>query len=80
VPIYSADGANIKGKTVTVSATVDNPFAPGRHFIHCGLQSPFGISVYVPKAATFVVFGSHPSSGIIAPNSEYEVKIPGEQE
>lgn len=80
VPIYSADGANIKGKTVTVSATVDNPFAPGRHFIHCGLQSPFGISVYVPKAATFVVFGSHPSSGIIAPNSEYEITIPGEEE
>jgi hypothetical protein len=29
-------------------------------------------------AATFVVFGSHPSSGIIAPVSEYEVKLPGE--
>jgi ABC-2 type transport system ATP-binding protein len=80
VPIYSADGDDIKGKTVTVTATVDNPFAPGRHFIHCGLQSPFGISVYVPKAATFVVFGSHPSSGIIAPKSEYEVTIPGEEE
>jgi ABC-2 type transport system ATP-binding protein len=79
VPIHSADGGNIKGNRVVVTATVENPLAPGRHFIHCGLQSPFGISVYVPKATSFVVFGSHPSSGIIAPLSEYEVTIPGEE-
>jgi ABC-2 type transport system ATP-binding protein len=79
VPIYSADGHDIKGNRVTVTATVDNPFAPGRHYLHCGLQSPFGISVYVPRAATFVIYGSHPSSGIIAPHSEYKVTIPGEE-
>lgn len=80
VPIHSTDGLDIKGKKVVVSATVANPFAPGRHFIHCGLQSPFGISAYIPRATTFVVFGSHPSAGIVAPPSEYVVQIPGEEE
>jgi len=80
VPVQSTDGYDIKGNKVIVTATVQNPLAPGRHFIHCGLQSPFGISVYVPKAATFVVFGTHPSTGIIAPQSEFDVRIPGEEE
>ncbi|MBS1846358.1 MAG: ABC transporter ATP-binding protein [Actinobacteria bacterium] len=79
VPIHSADGNNIKGNTVLVTATVANPLAPGRHFFHCGLQSPFGISVYVPKAATFVVFGTHPSAGILAPETDFRVRIPGEE-
>ncbi len=80
VPVQSTDGYDIKGNKVIVSATVQNPLAPGRHFIHCGLQSPFGISVYVPKATTFIVIGTHPSSGIIAPESEFSVRIPGEEE
>jgi ABC-2 type transport system ATP-binding protein len=80
MPVQSTDGYDIKGNTVILTATVQNPLAPGRHFIHCGLQSPFGISVYVPKAATFIIIGTHPSSGIIAPASEYKVRIPGEEE
>jgi energy-coupling factor transporter ATP-binding protein EcfA2 len=79
VPIESTDGYDIKGNKVLVTATVANPLAPGRHFFHCGLQSPFGISVYIPKAATFVVFGNHPSTGILAPATEFRVRIPGEE-
>jgi ABC-2 type transport system ATP-binding protein len=80
VPVRSKDGYNIKGKRVTVTATIENPLAPGRHFIHCGIQSPFGVSVYQPKAATFVVFGTHPSQGIIAPKHEYDTFIEGEED
>jgi ABC-2 type transport system ATP-binding protein len=80
VPVRSKDGYNIKGKRVTVAATIENPLAPGRHFIHCGIQSPFGVSVYQPKAATFVVFGTHPSQGIIAPKHEYDTFIEGEED
>jgi ABC-2 type transport system ATP-binding protein len=80
VPVRSKDGYNIKGKKVTASATIQNPLAPGRHFIHCGIQSPFGVSIYQPKAATFVVFGAHPSQGIIAPEHEYETFIEGEDD
>jgi ABC-2 type transport system ATP-binding protein len=77
VPIWAASGYEFSGNKITVTTTIQNPLAPGRHFIHCGIQSPAGISVYVPKAATFVVIGSHPSSGIIAPETESEVKISG---
>jgi ABC-2 type transport system ATP-binding protein len=80
VPVRSKDGYDIKGRRVAVSATIENPLAPGRHFIHCGIQSPFGISVYRPKAATFVVFGTHPSQGIIAPEHEFETFIEGEED
>ncbi|MBS1887182.1 MAG: ABC transporter ATP-binding protein [Actinobacteria bacterium] len=80
VPIRSKDGDNIKGRKVTVSATIQNPLSPGRHFIHCGIQSPFGVSVFRSKAATFVVFGTHPSKGIIAPEHEYEYVIEGEDD
>jgi len=78
VPVRSEDGYNLKGKRVKVTATIQNPLAPGRHFIHCGIQSPFGVSVYQPKATSFVVFGTHPSQGVIAPEHEYETFVEGE--
>jgi ABC-2 type transport system ATP-binding protein len=80
VPVRSKDGYDIKGKKVTVAATIQNPLATGRHFIHCGIQSPFGVSIYKPRAATFVVFGTQLSQGIIAPQHEYETIIEGEED
>jgi ABC-2 type transport system ATP-binding protein len=80
VPVRSKDGYEMKGKRVVVSATIQNPLAPGRHFIHCGIQSPFGISIYQPKAATFVVFGTALSQGIIAPEHQYETFVEGEDD
>jgi ABC-2 type transport system ATP-binding protein len=80
VPIRSKDGYDLKGKRITVTARIQNPLAPGRHFIHCGIQSPFGINVYKAKAATFVVFGTQPSAGIIASDYEYETFVEGEDE
>jgi ABC-2 type transport system ATP-binding protein len=78
VPIWSASGYKFSGNRLTVTATIQNPLAPGRHFLHCGIQSPTGISVYVPKAATFVIVGTHPSSGIIALDTDFDVKISGD--
>jgi ABC-2 type transport system ATP-binding protein len=75
VPVTSEDGYDIKGDRVVVTATVENPLAPGRHFIHVGIQSPFGISVYVAKAASFVVYGTHHGKGIIAPHYESDAVI-----
>jgi len=70
-PVTSEDGYDLKGKHVVVTATIENPLAAGRHFVHCGIQSAHGISIYVAKAANFVVFGSQQTRGLIAP--EYEV-------
>ncbi len=75
VPVTSEDGYDIKGDRVVVTATVQNPLAPGRHFIHVGIQSPFGISVYVAKAASFVVYGAYHGKGIIAPEYESDAVI-----
>jgi ABC-2 type transport system ATP-binding protein len=74
VPVASEDGHDLKGGRVAVTAEVENPLAPGRHFIHCGIQSPFGISVYSERVATFVIYGEQ-TRGIIAPGYEYEAKI-----
>jgi ABC-2 type transport system ATP-binding protein len=76
VPVASEDGYDLKGDRVTVTAEVENPLAAGRHFIHCGIQSPFGISVYSERVATFVVYGEQ-TRGIIAPEYETEIEIVG---
>jgi len=77
VPVRSEDGYDIKGDRVVVTATAQNPLATGRHFVHVGIQSPFGISLYTAKAAKFVIYGTQPSLGIIAPDYEYEATIEG---
>ncbi|HEX8754592.1 MAG TPA: ABC transporter ATP-binding protein [Solirubrobacterales bacterium] len=75
VPVSSDDGEPIQGDRLVVSAMIDNPLAPGRHFIHVGIQSAFGISHYVPRAASFVIYGAPQGRGIIAPHCEYETVI-----
>jgi ABC-2 type transport system ATP-binding protein len=80
VPVTSEDGYDIKGDRVVVTATAENPLATGRYFIHIGVQSPFGISIYVEKAASFVIYGTQPSQGIISPKYEYEAVIERDSE
>jgi ABC-2 type transport system ATP-binding protein len=80
VPVRSKDGYDFKGDRVTVTATIQNQLAAGRYFIHCGIQSPFGVNVYKAKAATFVVFGTQVSPGIIAPAHEFETFVENEDE
>jgi ABC-2 type transport system ATP-binding protein len=47
------------GDVVAVTADLDNPLGPGRHFIHCGIKSAQGdIYVYVHNALDFVVYGT----------------------
>jgi ABC-type polysaccharide/polyol phosphate transport system ATPase subunit len=65
------------GERFTLTAKVENQLAPGRYFIHCGVTSPSGISLYVNKAITFVVFGSEHSRGVISPHREIEVSMEG---
>jgi ABC-type polysaccharide/polyol phosphate transport system ATPase subunit len=78
VPVTSGDSQDLKGDRVFVKASMQNPLAPGRHFLHVAIQSPFGISVYVAKAASFVIYGSARSQGLIAPAYEYDTMIEGE--
>ena len=49
-------------RPISVTATLENRLASGRYYIHCGISGYGGISVYLPKALSFVLFGdrTHP--------------------
>jgi ABC-type polysaccharide/polyol phosphate transport system ATPase subunit len=64
-----------KGERISLLARVENKLAPGRYFIHCGVTSPTGISVYIERAVTFVVFGPKHLRGLIAPDHEITVTL-----
>jgi ABC-type polysaccharide/polyol phosphate transport system ATPase subunit len=78
VPVRSEDGHNLKGNLVVVETEIQNFLAPGRHFVHIGVQSPFGISLFASRVTSFVVYGTAPTQGITNPAHVYEVAIKGE--
>jgi ABC-2 type transport system ATP-binding protein len=63
------------GRRVSLVGRLENRLPPGRYFLHCGVTSAAGISVYVENAATFVVFGGPATGGIISPDYEFEVDM-----
>jgi ABC-type polysaccharide/polyol phosphate transport system ATPase subunit len=75
VPVTPEDGELVAGKRVVATATVENSLAVGRHFVHCGVQSANGISIYVHNAISFVVFGAQQTRGIISPSHEIEAEV-----
>ncbi len=62
-------------RPISVTATLENRLASGRYYIHCGISGYGGISVYLPKALSFVLFGTERTRGLISPDVEFEVKI-----
>jgi len=67
-----------EGERVRIAAEVENPLAPGRYYVHCGVQqdeSKGDISLYEPKALDFVVFGSGHQAGVLQPEHEIGVTI-----
>jgi ABC-2 type transport system ATP-binding protein len=62
------------GTRLVVKATLDNPLAPGRHFVHCGAGSTRGggVNIYVHNALDFVVFGTVGTKGIVSIDHEIE--------
>jgi ABC-type polysaccharide/polyol phosphate transport system ATPase subunit len=55
------------GQRVRIDSALENPLAPGRYFVHCGVNHAFdgGIALYVPNAMDFVVFGGPNDRGIV---------------
>jgi ABC-2 type transport system ATP-binding protein len=63
------------GKRVVIRATVENMLAPGRYFIHCGVNRAHnsGVALYEPNALDFVVFGGPAHGrGVVSLPSEIE--------
>lgn len=71
VEVAKEDGSTelTAGEKVQVSADLENPLAPGRYFVHSGVNRVDGASValYVHNSVDFVVFGGEPQSrGIVS--------------
>jgi ABC-type polysaccharide/polyol phosphate transport system ATPase subunit len=71
------------GKRVMVSAAVENLLAPGRYFVHCGVNrvGGGGVALYVHDAVDFVVYGgeAQPRGVVSLPHSVEAVVESGER-
>jgi ABC-type polysaccharide/polyol phosphate transport system ATPase subunit len=56
------------GRRVTIATEIENLMAPGRYFVHCGVNRvDGGVALYVHNAVDFVVFGGGAQArGIVA--------------
>ena len=66
------------GRRVKVEASIENLLAPGRYFVHCGVNraNNAGVALYEPKALDFLVFGGNPHArGVVDLPSEVEVEV-----
>jgi ABC-2 type transport system ATP-binding protein len=69
------DGPIPLEQPITVTASLENRLASGRYYLHCGISGYGGIQVYVPRAISFVLFGTEQTRGLISPDVEYDVQL-----
>jgi hypothetical protein len=79
-PIEAADGsARLRaGDRAKVTAEFENPMAPGRYYVHCGVQQDQGkgdVDLFVKDAVDFLVFGGERSGGVLALEHEIEAQV-----
>jgi ABC-2 type transport system ATP-binding protein len=81
--LKGADGSDTipAGTRTLIRAKLENPLAPGRHFVHCGAQSNRGggVHIYVHNALDFVVFGTVATKGIVSIEHEIEATVETEE-
>ena len=71
-PIEGENGSDQlrAGQRVRIDTTLENPLAPGRYFIHCGVQRHQAggedVSLYTHNALDFLVYGGQAARGVIA--------------
>jgi ABC-type polysaccharide/polyol phosphate transport system ATPase subunit len=79
-PIEGSDGSGRlrAGDRAQVTARLENPLAPGRYYVHCGVRQDQGkgdVDLFVESAVDFVVFGGERSGSVLALEHEIEAKI-----
>jgi ABC-2 type transport system ATP-binding protein len=85
-PVAQADGSGeiAAGQRARIDTELENPLAPGRYFVHCGVQqhqaSGHDVGLYSHNAIDFLVYGSQGESrGILSPVHRTEAVVePGE--
>jgi ABC-type polysaccharide/polyol phosphate transport system ATPase subunit len=77
--VQTADGSGdlAAGERVRIESTLQNPLAPGRHHVHCGIQSARSgnISAYLENVLEFVVFGGPQVRGLVSIDHEIEATV-----
>src|SRR5262245_55305603 len=79
-PIEGREGSGQlrAGDRAKVTAKLENPLAPGRYFVHCGVQQDQGkgeVDLFVHSAVDFVVFGGERSGGVLALGHEVRARV-----
>jgi ABC-type polysaccharide/polyol phosphate transport system ATPase subunit len=79
-PIEGADGSGRlrAGDRAKVTAKIENPLAPSRYFVHCGVQQDQGrgdVDLFVHSAVDFVVFGGERTGSVLALEHEIKAKV-----
>jgi ABC-type polysaccharide/polyol phosphate transport system ATPase subunit len=66
------------GQRVAIDAELENPLAPGRYFVHCGVSraKTGSVILYVHNCVDFVAFGSH-VPGVVALRHRIDARIEG---
>ena len=81
LPIENPDGGTklTKGQRVRIDSEMENSLAPGRYYVHCGVQRHQAggedVSLYAHNAFDFLVFGGPPTKGLISPAHELKAVI-----
>ncbi len=83
INVISAEVGGIleAGERVSVSATIENPLAPGRYYLTCIVGrngSMADVVQRLPKALDFVVYGHSPSGGVVSLETSIET-VSGEE-
>jgi ABC-type polysaccharide/polyol phosphate transport system ATPase subunit len=70
------------GEHVQVRCDLENPLAPGRYFVHCGLNrnDTSSVVLHLQKALDFVVFGAQQGRGIVHLEHESQAVVKASQE
>jgi ABC-type polysaccharide/polyol phosphate transport system ATPase subunit len=71
------DGKPIKvGDLIEIEVELGNAFAPGRHFVSCGVNRKLGgIAAYVENALEFVIYGGPGTRGLVYLPHEVSTKV-----
>ncbi|MBS1890744.1 MAG: ABC transporter ATP-binding protein [Actinobacteria bacterium] len=66
------------GKRIEVAAAIENRLPPGRYFVHIGVHSDTGISVYMHNAISFLVIGSEATRGVVSLDHQVKFETEGD--
>jgi ABC-2 type transport system ATP-binding protein len=65
------------GKRIEVFAAIENRLPPGRYFVHIGVHSDTGISIYTHNAISFLVIGSEGTTGVMSLDHRVTIETEG---